>query len=68
MSTLKNKQEIIEEIKSISLETGSIIDAVVAVCFQYNIEIETIARYIKYSKEMKEQIRHEGIELNMLKT
>lgn len=61
------KQEVLAEVKRIEEKTGSIIDAIIEVCEKYSIDVDTIARYIKYSKDIKERVRFEGEALNMLK-
>lgn len=64
----KNKNEILQEVLDIEANCGSIIDAVVQVCDKYKIEVETIAHYIKYSKDIKERVRQEGVDLKLLVT
>lgn len=64
----KNKSEILQEVLDIEASCGSIIDAIVQVCEKYQIEIETMAHYIKYSKDIKERVRLEGVNLKMLVT
>lgn len=62
----KNKHEILQEVLNIAEECNSIIDAIITVCDKYNVEVETIAHYIKYSKDIKEKVKQEGLDLKML--
>jgi len=62
----KDRSEILKEVLDLEQSCGSIIDAIVTVCEKYDIEIETLARYIKYSKEIKERVGKEGVALKML--
>lgn len=62
----KNKHEILQEVLNIAEECNSIIDAIITVCDKYNVEVETIAHYIKYSKDIKERVKQEGLDLKML--
>lgn len=62
----KEKLEILQEIQTLEENCGSIIDAIVVTCEKYNIDIETISQYLKYSKEMKERIKEEGYSLRLL--
>ena len=64
----KNKNEILQEVLDIEADCGSIIDAIVQVCDKYTIEVETIAHYIKYNKDIKERVRLEGVDLRLLVT
>lgn len=48
------------------LKCDSIIDAIIVTCEKYSIDIDTISHYIRYSKEMKELIRQEGLAKNLL--
>lgn len=63
----KDKAQILSEISELFDECGSMIDAIMEVCTRYSIEVETISQYIKSSKEFKEKVRIEGIQLRMLK-
>lgn len=63
----KDKNEILQEVIKVEEECGSIIDAIITICEKYQIEIETLAQYIKHSKELKERIAQEGKFLKMLK-
>lgn len=62
----KNKNEILKEIIELESKCGSIIDAIITICERYSIEIETISHYIKYSKNIKDMLHREGLELNLL--
>lgn len=62
----KNKQEILTEVMDLHLKCDSIIDAIIVTCEKYSIDIDTISHYIRYSKEMKELIRQEGLAKNLL--
>jgi hypothetical protein len=66
MQNNRNKNEILQEVISLESKCGSIIDAVIQVCEKYSIEVETIAHYIKYTKDIKERIRVEGTSLKMI--
>lgn len=64
----KDKNDILQEVLELEKQCNSIIDAIVTVCERYSVEIETVAQYIKYSKDIKERVRQEGITLKMLET
>lgn len=63
----KDKNEILQEVLDLEEAGGSLIDAIITICGKYDIEVETIAQYIKQSKEMKERISKEGYSLRLLK-
>lgn len=63
----KDKQVILDEIKHLQSECGSILDAVITVCEKNNIEIETMAHYLKYSKHMRQSLYEEGVKLRSIK-
>lgn len=63
----KDKQIILDEIKHLEKECGSILDAVITVCEKNNIEIETMAHYLKYSKDIRQNLLEEGIRTRSIK-
>lgn len=63
----KDKQQILSEVNELASRCGSIADAILVTCEKYSIEIDTIAHYIRYSKDMKEALREEYTTLNLLK-
>lgn len=66
MTHKKDKQEILNQIRELKTQCGSIIDAIVETCSINNIEIETISQYIKSSKDLKKEVEAEGVKLKML--
>lgn len=66
MNKKTQQNVIIQEIEALGRKCGSIIDAVISTCHKYDVDIETISSYIKYSKDIKDAIRREGEVLNML--
>lgn len=63
----KDKDQILTEIRTRYEECGSIIDSIIHTCEQNGIEIETISHYIRYSKELKEKVWLEGLDLKLVK-
>ena len=68
---LENKfycsRKFVEEIESIALENKDMkyIDAIVLFCEKNNIDVESVPKLI--SKPLKEKIKGEAMELNLLK-
>lgn len=66
MPIKKSKQEVLSEVIELYKRCDSIIDAIIVICDKYAIDIETISHYIRYSKDIKEMIRQEGLSLNLI--
>ena len=68
---LENKfycsRKFVEEIESIALQNKEMkyIDAIVLLCEKNNIDVESVPKLI--SKPLKEKIKGEAMELNLLK-
>ena len=61
-----SKEKFAEEIESIVLRTRmNYIDAIVEYCEVNNIEVDTVGKMI--SKPLKEKIKYDAMELNLLK-
>lgn len=62
-----DQQNIIDKILCLYKQNNSIIDSIVEVCTIHDVEIESIANYIKTSKELKEFVKNEATALKLLK-
>ena len=71
MELLENKfycsRKFVEEIESIALQNKDMkyLDAIVLFCEKNNVDIESVPKLI--SKPLKEKIKGEAMELNLLK-
>ena len=66
---LNNRQELSVEIEQVMIQYKvTMMEAIVHICEQNNVEIETVAALVKQSPKLKEVLRKEAADLKMLNT
>lgn len=59
-------KEVLHEIEKLTRDGSDYLDAILHYCEKHDIEIESIARYIKKNVVLKAKIQEEAEELNYL--
>jgi len=59
-------KEVLQEIEKLTRDGSDYLDAILHYCEKHDIEIESIARYIKKNVVLKARLQEEAEELNYL--